>query len=145
MARENGVTMSWIIRALIRKYRKQHPQPPRFKRPHRLKGKYVRFSLKLYGDKQELLTFARADGGEFSPFVREVLELWMAGLLTPNLKIKSTVRRIKELKLHFSTKKGTFRPKYKTYNREDLWAKDPLGNLWWMERGLARRKHPLPD
>lgn len=143
VARNNGVTMSWIVRDLIRQYRRKYKRPPKRKRPRKLSGKHVRFALKLYGDKQEILTFARSRGGEFSSFVREVLELWMEGKLVPNLRTNRSVKKFRRFFLRYKSGEKSVTPLFRAIPGKDFWPKDPLGNLWWMERGLRHRKYPL--
>ena len=70
IANEDGVTMSWIIRAVIHKWRLDNKNMPVFKRPAILSENHTDFSLKLYGNKEEVLTYSRCNGGEFSPFIR---------------------------------------------------------------------------
>lgn len=139
----NGVTMSWIIRALIRKYRKKYKTPPKIRRPRKLIGEHVRFSLKLYGDKQELQSFVRSAGTEFSAFAREVLELWMEGKLNPPLSALTTIKFVRKFGILRSAvaRVTPLAPLY--YRKDDYWPINREGNLWWMALGLSRRVYPL--
>lgn len=142
-ARQHGVTMSWIVRSLIRQYRRKNPNPPRRKRPKKLIGKHVRFCLKVYGEKTELQAWARSGGGEFSVILREILELWMEGLLKPNLGTSKSVKTVKKFFISFTGVASAI-PVPLIYNfPADFWPKNPEGNLRIMELGLRNRKTPL--
>lgn len=140
IARKKRVTMSWIVRSLIRKYRKKHPNPPRLKRPRSLNGPRVRFCLKVYGEKSELQAWARSNGGEFSPLLREILELWMAGKLQPNLESEKTVKILKKFNFQFNGVASAIPLSQFFHFPTDFWPKNPGGNLSLMELGLRNRK-----
>lgn len=142
-ARETGTTMCWVVRAAIRSFRQQRRKMPRFRRPGRLEEKHVRFCLKLYGEKSELVNYARANGGEFSPFVRHVLELWFRGDLSLDLESSRTTKSVYSFLTKFDGIASIKRIFKFYYKKDDYWPKNPAGNLWLMELGLARRKHPL--
>ena len=140
---KNGVTMSWIIRAVIKCYRTTSKEMPVYKRPGLPKEKHVRFSLKLYGDKNEILTYSRCNGGEFSPFIRHVLELWYEGELSLDLESEISVKIVKKTYFVFNGV-ASISLVYKTfYEINEFWVKNPIGNLYLMNLGLKCRKHHL--
>lgn len=139
-ARQNGVTMSWLVRAIIQEYRATRRQMPRFRRPRRLTGDFSRFCLRLHGDKEELLLYARANGGEFSPFLRFLLDLWDRGLLSPDLESSKTTKTVKTIKLvkECATSDALFTQEI--YKETDYWPKNPWNNIWLMDLGLNSQK-----
>ena len=129
---EYGVTMSWIIRAIILWYRTENCVMPVFKRPAKLLGRHCRFSLKLYGDKCELLTFCKCNGGEFSPFIRYLLDLWFEGKIIPDLQSVLTVKTIKKIEFQFNRVASISPTKIYYYKKSEFWKKNPQGNLFLM-------------
>ena len=143
IAFENSVTMSWIVRAIIHQWRLNYHSMPVFKRPAKLSENHTDFSLKLYGNKEEILVYSRCNGGEFSPFIRHLLELWDKGDLTINLESVVTVKNIKNMKIEFN---GVATVKQKSvvwYKKSEFWIKNPIRNLFLMSTGLSCRIHPL--
>ena len=143
-AYKNEVTMSWIIRALITSYRnKFNGCMPLFKRPNNLPGRCVSFSLKLYGNKSEILTYARCNGGEFSPFIRYVLELWENSELEIDLECVKTIKTVKGSTLVFQGVAFVLQYNSEWYQKNEFWPKNRQNNLFLMKLGLSCRKHPL--
>ena len=143
LALENGVTMSWIVRAIIHQWRQEKSQMPVFKRPTHFKEKHTDFSIKLYGNKEEILTYSRCNGGEFSPFIRYLLELWYKGELLIDLENISTVKNIKKIKFEFEGVASVKPLSVLWYKNSDYWAKNSERNISLMKLGLLCRLHPL--
>ena len=143
IAFENGVTMSWIIRAVIHKWRLDNKHMPVCKRPARLSENHADFSLKLYGNKDEILTYSRCNGGEFSPFIRFLLDLWYNGGLTIDLESVCTVKKIKKIKIRFNGVASVKPCSVAWYKKSEFWKKNPESNLYLMTLGLRCRIHPL--
>lgn len=131
--------MSWLVRALIREYRRIYGEPPIVKRPRKLVGYHVRFCLKLYGEKQELVTYARSRGGEFSAFVREVLDLWMRGKLKPDLESVQTVKRVRKFQISLKRVAYPTLKKVDFYQKDEYWPKNRWNNIWLMDLGINSR------
>ena len=142
-ADNKGITMSWIIRSLIHFYRTNIKKMPVFRRPHFLKEKHVRFSLKLYGNKTELLTYCRCNGGEFSAFVRYLLEEWFNGNIAPDLDSIKTVKNVKRIIWNFSGVASITPFRLQFYKKSDYRVKNRCNNYYFMHSGLSHRKYPL--
>ena len=143
IAYENGVTMSWIVRSILHQWRLENNKMPVFNRPKKLIEKHTDFSLKLHGNKEELLTYSRCNGGEFSSFIRYLLNLWNIGELILDLESEITVKNIKKIKFEF---KGVASVKpciANWYKKSEFWKKNPKRNISIMTLGLLCRLHPL--
>ena len=143
IAFENGVTMSWIIRAVIHQWRLDNKHMPVFKRPVTLSENHTNFSLKLYGNKEEILTYSRCNGGEFSPFIRFLLELWYSGDLIIDLERVNSVKNLKKIKIEFNGVASVKPWTVLWYKKSEFWEKNPVSNLYLMTLGLRCRIHPL--
>ena len=143
IAFENSVTMSWIIRAVIHQWRLENKYMPIFRRPAELNETHTDFSLKLYGNKEEILIYSRCNGGEFSPFVRFLLELWYNGDLTIDLECVNTVKNLKKIKIGFNGVASVKPLSVVWYKKSDFWDKNPFRNIFLMTSGLQCRVHPL--
>lgn len=103
----------------------------------------MRFSLKLYGDKQEILTYARSIGGEFSSFIREILEMWVSGSLRPDLESSRTVKTVKKFQIGFNGVASVTLKKAIFYREGEFYPKSRENNIWLMELGLGRPAQTL--
>jgi len=142
-ADNNGVNMSWIIRSLIQYYRMNSKKMPVFKRPHSLNENHVRFSLKLYGNKSELLTYCRCNGGEFSAFVRYLLEEWVKGNIVPDLDNVKTVKNVNRIIWYFTGIASIIPVRLQFYQQSEYRLKNQCNNYYFMHSGLSHRKYPL--
>lgn len=128
--------MSWLVRALIQQYRTQAGKMPRFQRPRRFAEEHCRFCLRLHGDKEELLLYTRSNGGEFSPFLRFILDLWERGVLVPDPESPQTTKTVKSIQLVKISAASDTHYFQVTYKKADYWPKNAENNLWLMELGL---------
>ena len=143
IAFENGVTMSWIVRTILHQWRKTNTIMPVFMRPKQLTENHTDFYLKLYGNKEEILIYSRCNGGEFSPFIRFLLDLWYVGDIKIDLQRINTIKNVKKVKIYFQGV-ATVNP-FSTiwYKKSEFWPKNPKGNIFLMSLGLNCRKHEL--
>ena len=116
---------------------------PVFKRPAELNEIHTDFSLKLYGNKEEILIYSRCNGGEFSPFIRFLLELWYNGDLTIDLECVNTVKNLKKMKIGFNGVASVKPLLVLWYKKSEYWDKNPASNIYLMTIGLRCRVHPL--
>jgi hypothetical protein len=139
-ARKYKVTMSWIVRSLVDTYRSSGYPMPCSKRPRRLLAEHVRFGLILHGNKSELMAYARLNGGEAGPFLRYLLELWLSGELIPDLDSVATVKSVKKCVFSMDGIASDIHIDANWYKPHEFREKNPKRNLWWMERGLRRKR-----
>ena len=149
-ARENGVTMSWIIRSLLQTYVRNNKIPPETKRPRHLPCRTIRFNVCFYNNKNELMTWVRSGGREFGPVIRYILEMWEEG------KLDADVENLRTIKEHYNTifigksfyskKEGygfQFQFKVQVFQEKDYWLKNWTRNILLMNRGINNRIHSL--
>ena len=143
VACHHGITMSWIVRSLIYMWRSENPGVQVFHRPRNFNEGHTSFSLKLYGNKSELLNYARCNGGEFSSFVRFLLELWYNGVLEPDFENIRTIKNVKFSHLKFNGVASVKQYDSKWFHLKEFWPKNPSGNIFLMNLGLKQRKYAL--
>ena len=147
-ARKRGLTMSWIVRSILRGYRSRFPEPPSINESQT--ADRVRFSLCFYGDKADHLAWARHHGADLGPTIRFALDLWMRGDLKVLFDVNSVKfsdfrkRTLAKHKFRGTGYVSTYRIKGQLYKQSDFYPINKKRNLAQMLRGLRNRIHPLP-
>ena len=91
-ARENGVTMSWIIRSLLSTYIRRYKIPPVVKRPLKFNKQTIKFNVCFYNNKNDIQNWVKSGGQEFGPVIRHILILWEEGLFKVDLDNLFTIK-----------------------------------------------------
>ena len=150
LAYRKGVTMSWIIRVIMKnpknlKITKKIQRPRKFEEPH------SRFPLCFYGDKYYWKTRAYNRGWEFAPWLRNLIELYVEGDYLEDLNYEDvkTIKHRKSLKaISEKTKEKSDRYVSKYQSTGNLYCEkgfhpiNRAANRALMLFGLANRKNP---
>ena len=150
VARDHGITMSWIIRSLIQTYLRENKIPPVTSRPRQFNCPTIRFNVCFYNNKNELQNWIKAGGQEFGPVIRYILELWEDGKLEVDFDDLDIIKEhYNSIFLYKSIKREGIRYGYQyqfsteTFKLSDYWLKNREGNIYLMEKGIKNRIYPL--
>lgn len=157
LARENGVTMSWLYRSLLfaleKKFSKGLPEDIDIHRPEKFEVPFRQTTICFHGDKTRWMTLSRIWKVELGPLLRFGLGLYFKGKLDLDLENSTTVKEVKKSKRGKMSKSRKllggsryiylFQNKSSLYDKSEFWPKNPKGNIFLMEWGLSNRIYPL--
>lgn len=105
MARQDGYSQAWLVRAILLAYQKKFGVPPQVPGRSASRGPRARFQVVFYGDKAAWFAWVRASGQEVAPVVRGILDYYFAGGFQVDFGSLESVKKRKTVVRHPSWEK----------------------------------------
>lgn len=147
IADQDGYNMAWLIRAILKEYKKRHKEPPRVQNRIRFEEPPVRFNMVFHGDKAVWISWAKAYNYELAPVVREIVRQYLTGSFQVDFDDLKSVKEEKQpISRGFTGKKTSNCYAYAqqiqgvNYRPSDYRPVNHQANLNLMHLGLRNKK-----
>lgn len=142
--------MAWLVRALLKTYKRRFGEPPPVTNRTRFEIPHVRFNAIFFGDKEIWRQWASSFGLELAPVIRAIVGLYIRGDFEVSREELEDLESVKKEKFsedreqtkeyQFIRYASAYRIKGETFQPGEYWPVNQENNVENMLRGLKRKK-----